>query len=120
MVPILILMFIVGGCSAKNSYKSEFSFANKLAQEGLWKEAHFRWMKILENGKPTAELYNNIAIALEEMGKADEAEKMYQQALKMDPNNSTIKSNYDRFKDILKGKDDDHEKIEKKSKPGKE
>lgn len=120
-VPIIIIVCLVfGGCSAKNSYKSEFEFANKLAQDGLWKEAHYRWSKVLKTGKATVALYNNMAIALEEMGKPDEAEKMYQKALKLDPGNVTVKSNYDAFKNVLKGKDligkDKNEKPKKESK----
>ena len=115
-VPIIIIVcLVVGGCSAKNSYKSEFEFANKLAQDGLWKEAHYRWSKIVRSGKASAKIYNNMAIALEEMGKLDEAEKMYKKALATDPGNPTVKSNYDAFKNVLKGKDK-NEKPKKESK----
>ena len=115
-VPIIIIVcLLVGGCSAKNSYNSEFEFANKLAQDGLWKEAHYRWSKIAKTGKSSAKIYNNMAIALEEMGKFDEAEKMYKKALEIDPGNPTVKSNYDAFKNVLKGKDE-NEKPKKRSK----
>jgi Flp pilus assembly protein TadD len=103
MVSLLIAVFlVVGGCSAKKVYKSEFDFANKLGQEGLWKEAHYRWQKILAEGKESAALYNNIAVALEEMGRFEEAEEAYKKALKLAPNNSTIRSNYDRLKKLSK------------------
>jgi Tfp pilus assembly protein PilF len=87
---------------AGNKYSSEFDFANKLAQRGLWKEAQIRWQKILDSGKKSASLYNNIAIAFENMGKPKEAEKAYKKALALSPNNSRIKSNYEGFKKILK------------------
>ena len=60
IVIILILVVVFGGCSAKTVYKSEFDFANKMAQEGLWKEAHYRWKTILAEGKESAAIYNNI------------------------------------------------------------
>ena len=97
MVTTLLLLY---SCAGKR-YSSEFDFANNLAKNGLWKEAYIRWQKILDSGKESAALYNNIAIALEKMGKPEEAEKAYQKALKLSPNNSKIKSNYDRLKKFL-------------------
>jgi Flp pilus assembly protein TadD len=96
---MLTLLFFYS-CAGKK-YSSEFDFANKLAQKGLWKEAHIRWQKIVDSGNESAALYNNIAIALEKMGKPKEAEKAYKKALALSPNNSKIKSNYDRLKKIL-------------------
>lgn len=101
IVIILILVVVFGGCSAKKVYKSEFDFANKMAQEGLWKEAHYRWKEILAEGKEGAAIYNNIAVALEHMGRFEEAEESYKKALALAPNNSTIQSNYDKLKKLL-------------------
>jgi len=93
LIPLLFL------CScAKNKFKSEFDFANKLARKGLWEEAQFRWKKSLKNQKNTAAIRNNMAIALEQMGKIEEAEDEYKKALKLAPNNSYIKKNYEKFK----------------------
>ena len=100
-------------CSTRTG-KSEFDFANKLAQQELWKEAFMRWERALAEGEDSAAIHNNMAIALEQMGKRDEAEKEYQKALKLSPNNSKIKGNYERFKNSLKeGKSkEDIEKME--------
>jgi tetratricopeptide (TPR) repeat protein len=111
-VPILLIIAVFIGCSAKKSYRSEFDFANKMAQEGLWKEALYRWEKALAEGKESAAVYNNIAVALEEMGKLEEAEKTYKKALELAPNNPTIKGNLDKLKKFLKkgrkeGEDDE-------------
>jgi len=84
-----------------------------LAEDGLWKEAYYRWNKVLEAGRKDAVIYNNMAIALEEMGKFDEAEKTYQKALELAPNNQTIKTNYDRMKKFLKKEKNDEGKKEK-------
>ena len=86
-----------------------------MAQEGLWKEAYYRWNKLLEQGNESASLYNNIAIALEERGEFEEAEKAYQKALKLSPDNPTIKSNYNKFKKMLKtGEKEENEKEKNK------
>ncbi len=97
MVTMLLLLYSCAG----NTYTSEFDFANNLAKKDLWKEAYIRWQKILDSGKESAALYNNIAIALEKMGKPEEAEKAYKRALELSPNNSKIKSNYDKLKKFL-------------------
>ena len=39
-----------------------------------------------------------MAVALENMGKLDMAEKMYKKALELSPNHPQIQSNYDKLK----------------------
>ena len=115
MIPILIVSIcVISACSSNPVPKTEFEFANRLAQDDLWKEASFRWNKLLEQGKESAALYNNIAVAHEKLGEFKEAEQAYQKALKLSPNNSTIKSNYDKFKRMLRQDKDQNENNKKK------
>ena len=120
---IISAVLLLSFCSVRGG-KSEFDFANRLAQQGLWKEAYLRWERVAAAGKESAALHNNMAIALEEMGKREEAEKEYQKALKLSPNNSRIKSNYERLKSFLKSEDkednEDNEKMDKNKKDNKE
>lgn len=111
LIVTILALVLLNSCAGKR-YGSEFEFANALAQKGLWKEAYFRWQRALEAGKDTAALHNNMAIALEEMGKPEEAEKEYKKALAMAPNNEQIKRNLERFQ--KKGSD-----IEPKKEPPK-
>jgi tetratricopeptide (TPR) repeat protein len=91
-------------CTAKhNRVKLEVDFANRLAMTGLWQEAYFRWQKSLAGGE-SAVLHNNMAIALEYVGKYKEAEQEYLTALKLAPNNNFIKNNLKKVRDILSGK----------------
>lgn len=115
---LLIIVLFLSFCSAKVQ-KSELDFANDLARQGLWKEAYLRWQRVLDSGKETAAIHNNMAIALEQMGKRDEAEKEYKKALELAPNNNRIKSNYERFNDFGISKKE-KEKKEKKGKGEKE
>ncbi|MCU0276319.1 MAG: tetratricopeptide repeat protein [Acidobacteria bacterium] len=88
---------LLAGC-AVHRYHSEFAFANKLLQEGLWQEAIFRLEKARAAGNDSAALHNNLAVALEGLGRADEAEREYQAALKLAPANEQIRLNLDKLK----------------------
>ncbi len=101
LVIIICIVTLFNFC-APRSVQTEFAFANKMAKEGLWKEAYFRWQKLLPEKTDSAALHNNMAVALEQMGKIEEAEKAYKRALKLEPGSSYIHKNYERFKDSLK------------------
>ena len=97
IIILLAAVSLLAGCSA-NRVETEYKFGNKLAKRGLWKEAYYRWTRALLGGKETAALHNNIAISLEFQNRLDEAEKEYEKALKLDPNNEYIKRNLTRLK----------------------
>ncbi len=106
IVLVVIAVLLTAGCVV-NRYRSDFEFANKLAQEGLWQEAVFRLQKARAGGNESAALHNNLAVALESLGRIEEAGKEYEAALKMAPGNEQIKSNFDRFnKNQRKDKDE--------------
>ena len=116
---IVLSLFVTGlvlanACSTGRGPKTELALANKLAQDDLWKEANYRWMKLIKQGKESAALYNNIAISFEEMGEFKEADESYKKALKLSPDNSTIKSNYNSFKRMFKKDNNEKEKRDKK------
>lgn len=90
-------VLLLAGC-AGHRYRSEFDFANKLVREGLWQEALFRLQKARAAGEDSAALHNNMAVVLEALGRADEALREYELALKLDPANERIKGNLDKFK----------------------
>ncbi len=105
-----LLIFVLFNFCSTNKFKSEFDFANKLAKNGLWKEAHFRWTKSLSERKDNAAAHNNIAVALEQMKKYEEAEIEYKKALKLAPDNKFILSNYNKLKKNLKRKKNEDKK----------
>ena len=85
---------------ARDDAKAQVEFGIKVAQSGLWKEATYRWEKATQLDPTYAEAWNNLAIGYEHQGRFEDAEKAYQQALKLAPKNVSIRQNYDLFKEI--------------------
>ncbi|HJZ74473.1 MAG TPA: tetratricopeptide repeat protein [Vicinamibacterales bacterium] len=80
--------------------KEQVEFGIRVAQNGLWNEALYRWQKAVEIDPTYAAAWNNLAIAYEHEGKFEEAKKAYEKALELDPKNIMIRQNYDLFKEI--------------------
>jgi len=85
---------------ARSSAKSQVDFGIKVAQNGLWKEAIYRWEKAAEVDPNYAAAWNNLGIGYEHEGRFDDARKAYEKAVALDPKNILIRQNYDLFKEI--------------------
>ena len=88
------------GAQDRDAAKSQVEFGIRVAQNGLWKEAAYRWEKAVQLDPTYAAAWNNLAIAYEHEGKFDEARKAYEKAVELDPKNLLIRQNYDLFKEI--------------------
>ena len=91
----------VAYADARSDARQQVEFGVSVAQRGLWKEALYRWQRAVEIDPTYAEAYNNIAIAQEHEGKLSEAREAYEKALKIAPNNSTIRQNYEDRKSVV-------------------
>lgn len=89
-----------GAGDARSDAKAQVEFGIKVAQNGLWKEATYRWEKATQLDPDYAEAWNNLAVGYEYAGRFDDADAAYQRALKLDPKNVMIRQNYDYFKEI--------------------
>lgn len=85
---------------ARSTARSQVEFGIKVAQNGLWKEATYRWEKAVETDPGYAAAWNNLAVGYEHEGKFEEARKAYEKAIALDPKNLLIRQNYDLFKEI--------------------
>jgi Tfp pilus assembly protein PilF len=85
---------------ARSEAKEQVEFGIKVAQNGLWKEAAYRWEKAVQLDPTYAAAWNNLAIAYEQQGDFEKAAKAYETAVKIDPENLMIRQNYDLFKEI--------------------
>jgi len=84
----------------RSQAKSQVDFGIKVAQNGLWKEATYRWEKAVELDPTYAAAWNNLGIAYEHEGRFEDARKAYEKAVALDPKNMLIRQNYDLFKEI--------------------
>lgn len=98
----LVILGIMAGCSSTGTMNGEMRFTTSLAKNNLWNDALFQWQQMIARGHESAALYNNVAVALESMGRANEAEEAYQKAMKLAPANEKIKANFRRFKGLEK------------------
>jgi len=102
---ILALAVVLGTASAvaaedRGAAKEQVDFGIRVAQNGLWREALYRWERAVELDPSYAQAWNNLAVAYEQAGRFDEARKAYETAIKLDPKNMMIQQNYDLFKEI--------------------
>jgi len=84
----------------RSDAKTQVEFGIKVAQNGLWNEALYRWQKAVQLDPTYAAAWNNLAIAFEHEGRFEEANQAYEKALQLDPKNLLIRQNYDLFKEI--------------------
>jgi Flp pilus assembly protein TadD len=112
ILSFFILILILSSCSSgfKNN---QIKFGILAAQKGLWNEAVFRWKKVVQTNPDSAAAHNNLAVAYENAGQLDKAKIEYETALKLSPNNSHIKANFESFIKITEGQEKD-KKDEKK------
>lgn len=116
-IKLLLLLFplflVLSGCSGLMRTR-QLQFGIQAAQKNLWDEAIFRWKKTLETDPNSAAAYNNLAVAYEKKGLWDDAEKAYESAIRINPENKYIKSNYENFKLRFESKEDEAENKKKK------
>ena len=87
----------VAPASAVSSRKL-MQFGVEAAQQGLWREALFRWEKAVKDDPENARLRNNLAVAYESLGRLEEADREYLEALRLAPDSREIKDNHVSFR----------------------
>ncbi len=85
---------------ARSDAKAQVEFGIKVAQNGLWKEAAYRWEKAVQLDPTYAAAWNNLAVAYEQQGNFEKASEAYEKAVALEPDNLLLRQNYDLFKEI--------------------
>jgi Tfp pilus assembly protein PilF len=88
------------GRDARSDAKEQVEFGIKVAQNGLWKEAAYRWEKATQLDPTYGAAWNNLAVAYEQQGNFDKAREAYEKAVGLEPKNLLFRQNYDLFKEI--------------------
>ena len=84
----------------RKAARSQVEFGIRVAQQGLWREATYRWERAVELDPTYAAAYNNLAVAYEQSGEFEKAKQAYMKASELDPKNVYIKQNVELFKEI--------------------
>ena len=80
--------------------RAQVEFGIAVAQEGLWREAIYRWERAVDLDPGYAAAWNNLGIGYEHAGRFDKARDAYERALDLEPGNMMIQQNYDLFREI--------------------
>jgi Tfp pilus assembly protein PilF len=102
LVCITLLASAFPGSAGHDTVKQQMRFAAEAAQQGLWREAAFRWEKILKEEPDNARVHNNLGVAYESMGQFERARKEYEEAKRLAPDNKEIRGNFAAFLELCK------------------
>jgi Tfp pilus assembly protein PilF len=103
MIVALAMVAIFATSASANDRKaarSQVEFGIRVAEQGLWREAVYRWEKAVELDPTYAAAYNNLAIAYEAQGDFAKAKAAYEKALELKPKDLYIRQNYELFKEV--------------------
>ncbi len=100
---VVVLVVAFSGAvyaDARSDAKAQVEFGIAVAQRGLWKEAIYRWERATQIDPTYAAGFNNLAVAYEHEGMLDKAAEAYERALKLEPDNTLVRQNFELFKEI--------------------
>jgi len=104
LLAIAAVVFVMSDAAAytdaRADAKAQVEFGVAVAQQGLWREALYRWKRAVEIDPTYAAAYNNLAVAYEQSGLLDQARQAYERAVALDPKNDLIRQNYESFQEI--------------------
>jgi Tfp pilus assembly protein PilF len=102
VLALVMVAFFATSASAndRKAARSQVEFGIRVAEQGLWREAVYRWEKAVELDPTYAAAYNNLAIAYEAQGNFAKAKDAYEKALELKPKDLYIRQNYELFKEI--------------------
>lgn len=93
MKKLLYLFIFFISLSAISQNEALFEQGKELYKNGKYQQAVDAWMKILDNGEHSAELYFNLGNAQYKLNNIGPSVYYYEKALQLSPNDSDIKNN---------------------------
>jgi len=110
----LLALTLITSCAPAPGLTDQIAFGIWAAEKDLWDEAIFRWKKVLAENPNSVAAHNNLAVAYEKKGLWEDARREYEIALKLAPQNSWLKSNFQKFENNLKPPEQEAEKAQEK------
>ncbi len=101
---LLTIVLFAAGCGHNADLTrpaTQDNFGVQMAKQNLWREALFRFRRVVQLNPSDPMAHNNLAVAYEANGDFDNARKEYLEALKLDRSNQYIQKNYSRFVEFL-------------------
>jgi tetratricopeptide (TPR) repeat protein len=105
-VPVLLVAIAAPAASGwaadrpAKAAKDDAKKAYKAAKRGYWQEAIALWESAGRLDPDNPEIANNHAVALEAIGRYEEAGGVYERALELAPNDRRIRKNYNLYKEF--------------------
>ena len=102
-VPVIVAALLLLAASGRSpTTREEMKFGVEAAKQGLWREAIFRWEKLVKSEPENPHVRNNLAVAYESVGDFDRARGEYREALRLSPGAKEIRDNYASFLELCK------------------
>lgn len=114
---ILPIGLALAGDSSGKSAGDDMKMAYEAAKRGYWQEAMARYEHASKMAPGDGEIWSNLAVSLEAVGRYEEAGEAYRKALDAEPGNSKIQWNYSLYREFFSTHIERHEADESKASP---
>ncbi len=97
---LAVALGVTSGCASSpvdTSAAAEKNYGARMAKQGFWHEAVFRFRRAIALAPNDAETQNDLAVAYEAVGETANALAAYRRALELAPEETHIRRNYARF-----------------------
>ena len=94
---LLLSMLLSTGSTPAQSFRDIMVFAADMAEKQNWNEASFRWKQALQQQPENPKVLNNLGVAAEATGRAEDALAYYESAVRHGKGDPNIWDNLLRF-----------------------
>jgi Flp pilus assembly protein TadD len=106
-----VVAVLLSAACARTLRDDSLRLGFRASENEQWDEAVLRWEAAVERSPRSVSARNNLAVAYEKKGLWEDARREYGKALELDPSNTYVQYNFDRFQENLDaGKEADEKK----------
>ena len=96
-IGLLLTAAACGSTRRDPSPERELKYGAKMGRQGYWREARFRFARVVAREPRNARAHNDLAVAMEADGDFAGAFEEYKKAVALDSADKSIRQNYTRF-----------------------